>query len=209
MMWSQYALLHNFREINSCTFFLLPLTLFSSDQNVSSQTCYLHANYTGVEDTHSETVTFTRDYLSWYHSITKDSGVIWRTHEVLHFLRQVPKCAVKLHIKISHFTLGQTLQWGWILCSVFWEQQSLLNGNSWEQQEQMTLFPTVQVCFWLQIEAIKRTAQPCQTRSSTCGAMFIQKCSEAVACNNTDHSNGQFLLWKHLYFSCQAGHELL
>lgn len=93
-------------------FFFLPLTLFSSDQNVSSQTCYLHANYTGVEDTHSETVTFTRDYLSWYHSITKDSGVIWRTHEVLHFLRQVPKCAVKLHIKISHFTLGQTLQWG-------------------------------------------------------------------------------------------------
>ena len=40
--------------------------------------------------------------------------------------------------------------------------------------------------------------------------MFVQKCSEAIACNNsTDHSNRQFLLWKYLYFSCQAIHELL
>lgn len=37
-----------------------------------------------------------------------------------------------------------------------------------------------------------------------------KKSSEAIACNNnTDHSYGQFLLWKHTYFSCQAVHELL
>lgn len=56
---------------------------------------------------------------------------------------------------------------------------------------------------------IKRTAQPCKMRSSARNAMSIQKCSEAIACNNnTDRSNGQFLLWKHLYFSCQAVHEM-
>lgn len=31
--------------------------------------------------------------------------------EVLHFLRQLSKFAVKLCIKILYFTLGQTLQW--------------------------------------------------------------------------------------------------
>lgn len=47
----------------------------------------------------------------------------------------------------------------------------------------MTLFPTVQVCSWLQIEVIKRTAQPCQNaapRAVPCSYKNAQKLLLAI-----------------------------
>lgn len=46
-----------------------------------------------------------------------------------------------------------------------------LFGDCYENQEQ--------------IEKIKRTAQPCKMSSSTCDAVFGQKCSEATACGRS------------------------
>lgn len=55
------------------------------------------------------------------------------------------------------------------------------------------------------LKTLKELVNHVKTCNSTCNAVFIQKSSEAIASNNnTDHSYGQFLLWKHSYFSCQA-----